>query len=767
MPIADKYRLNRQVGWSDDAEVHTGPLDPTHRVPVAVKIRHGAGGDARPNGNCERFLRAANDQQAAVLAGCQGIAPIFETGQEGNDAFYVTKHYPRSLESLIQGRVSLDASGLHRLTDGVLKALELLRDKRGRAHGNLKPTNVFLDGKTIPSATIVLGDLAMPEEAGSQAADCYALGATLYQLLRGRHVRNFDWPMEHGPDWERLGPLANAWRRFCNVLMAPDLGAQAAPLADVRQAFRKMKARANAGPSLSGVGGSSGSEAGAATGASSKKGMFAGIAATIVALLGGGTLYLSQTNQKFADRLRGITGKVNTAATLGPALGGLVKNLPNRHGAAGAGNGVPGADELGNASPDASPSPSAEVTAEPTAVTPAPTPVPTPTPLSTEEDKWIGYAALLQRFKDSLNDPAALDQPEMLNGTLNSFKDNVKYLPVSGETSVGDFLRRLPPKLEATGDQPDLAPNVWTKKSIIKRDDLQTAVYEWTKTGFQMQFNRIVPPSGNGPAFYLSATTVPVRFGVGLAQVQGVKLRGMQVVSGAVAWQFVNNAFGLRGEWLKADAFNPYGPATGRPTADCPMNGLSGLEALQLARAAGCTLPTLAQWDFTLNSPAGQAWAEQWQTFAKVRSPEWSGFAKGLEAKHTTGSVLPNTQCFGDRTNLDAVGTTPDQNLFFEPVNTRVLKGFAHLIGNVGQYVVDDGKNPTKYYFAGGSAESAPSVFADLAKPPVTTTPFATAADGGFRLATAAKGNGSEKNPVLDTLKSDLDKELARAQKLQ
>ena len=762
MPIADKYRLNRQVGWSDEAEVHAGPLDPTFGVPIVVKLRHGGGGPAQPGGDRESFLRAANDQAAAVLAGCKGIAPIFEAGQEDQNAFYVTKLYPRSLESLVQGRVNLDSAGLRRLTDGALKALEELRDKHGRSHGNLKPTNIFLDGKTIPAATVVLGDLALPD-AANQAADCHALGATLYQLLRGRQVRHFDWPMEHGPDWEKLGPLANAWRRFCNVLMAPDLGAQASPLADVRLEFRKMKARANAAPSLSGVGTSSGGNQPTPKGGS-KRGLLAGVAATVAALVAGAGLYISQTNQKISDRLRGVSGKLNTAATLVPALGGLVKNLPGQRGPnSGTGNGTPGTGgELSDGASGSSPSPEAEAAPAIAVVTPTPTPI----PISTAGDKWIGYTALLQKLKDNLNDPAASEQADVLDGALNSFKENAKYQAVSSEASVGDFMRRLPPKLEATGDQPDLLASLWTKRGNAKQEEIQTATYVWSKNGFPMQFNRIAPAGGNGPAFYLSATTVPVGFAAVLAQTAAPPTK-LQTVGGPVAWELVNGAFALRPAWIAADAFNPSYVNKGRPAAENPMNGLSGDEAMKLARAAGCSLPTLAQWSSVMESPAGQAWQAQWQAFAKVRGPEWSTFTKGIQAKHATGSVLPNTQCFGDRADLNPVGTASDQNLFFEPYNTRMLKGFAHLIGNVGQWVVDDARTPTKYFFAGGSAESAPAVFNDLAKPPAALTPYAVVADGGFRLAIAAKGNGSDKNPALDKLKADVDMELARVAKFQ
>ena len=264
---------------------------------------------------------------------------------------------------------------------------------------------------------------------------------------------------------------------------------------------------------------------------------------------------------------------------------------------------------------------------------------------------------------------------------------------------------------------------------------------------------------------------MPVRFGVVLAKMAEADgkgpLSGASSVRGPVAWEFANGNYGLRVSWMVLDSVNAaYYANAGRPSADSPMNGLSAIEASRLARAAGCTLPTLAQWNAVLASPSGQKWTAEWQVAAKVRGPQWSVMARGIQAQHVTGAKLPNDQCFGDRTDLNPVGQSPDQNLFFDPVGTHVLGGFANLIGNVGQYVVDDARNPTKFYFAGGSAESAPSVFQSLTAPPAAS-PFLAFADGGLRLAVLAKGNGSEKNPVLDKLNADLDTELARVQKLQ
>ncbi len=762
MPVADKYRLQRQIGWSDEAEVHAGPPDAAHGgVPVAVKIRHGMGGPPRPDGNRARFLRAVNDQQAAVLAGCRQVAPIFETGSEGDNAYYVTQHYQRSLDSLIQGRVVLAAPVLRRLTAGVLQALEELRDRHGRAHGNLKPTNIFLDGKTVTSARVVLGDLALREEAGSQGVDAYALGAVLYQLVRGRSIRNFDWPIEPGPDWERLGPQADPWREFCNVLMSPEVSAQPDALVRVRDAFKNMRrlgAAAAKGAKVARPRGEAGIERPAAP---RRKGLWAGIGAGIAAVSAAVAMLFQPADSKLGKQFRSL-----------PVLASLFSlvDLPRPTVALPAWTPPPPVT-----GPTATPPLVAQ--ASPTPATPEPTATPVmaeatpPPPVVNPGDKWIGYGARLTQFRSTVNDPALLDQPDVMISRMIQLKDDVGFLPVKDEPSVAAFLALLPPKIEATGDQADLPATLWTKEATTRQDDVQSITYQWNNPPVRVVFNRVNATGGNGPAFYLSATVVPVQLGVRLAKIAETDgkgpLSGASSPKGPVAWQVQGGNYYLRPSWMVADSVNtPLYAAAGRPTGDSPMNGLNAVEAFRLARAAGCALPTLAQWDAVLASPSGQQWTEEWQSAAKVRSPQWAEFAKRIQSQHITGAKLPNDQCFGDRNDLGAVTQTADPNLFFEPVNTRVLKGFAHLIGNVGQYVVNDARNPTKYYFAGGSAEAAPSVFQSLTAPP-EANPYVAAADGGLRLAAPAKGSGSDKNPVLDKLKHDLDVELARVQKLQ
>ena len=60
MLVAEKYRLQRQLGWTNEAEVHSGPADATHGVPVAV----GGGGGVEHVPAQHRDVPVAQEAQA-------------------------------------------------------------------------------------------------------------------------------------------------------------------------------------------------------------------------------------------------------------------------------------------------------------------------------------------------------------------------------------------------------------------------------------------------------------------------------------------------------------------------------------------------------------------------------------------------------------------------------------------------------------------------------------------------------------------------------
>lgn len=176
----------------------------------------------------ESFLAGCRAQQQAASGGARHWAPVLEAGRtdgEEAEAFFVTRHYPRSLEKLVVGRVKLNGACLHAIMMSVLRGLQELDAACGRAHGNLKPTNVLLGPNTnIARARIVLTDPAgVPPAGGSagEAEDLRALGRLLYALVTHRSCGKGVSSVAEGPEWDRLGSRGADWRQLCSRLIDP------------------------------------------------------------------------------------------------------------------------------------------------------------------------------------------------------------------------------------------------------------------------------------------------------------------------------------------------------------------------------------------------------------------------------------------------------------------------------------------------------------------------------------------------------------------
>ena len=384
------------------------------------------------------------------------------------------------------------------------------------------------------------------------------------------------------------------------------------------------------------------------------------------------------------------------------------------------------------------------------------TPPPPPTPDGHADRE--AYLVLLRQVRQDLDLPSVRAQPEELNNALDRLRNNES-------SQANDFVKSLPGPVVAATEEPALPADRWKKDpSVLPTAERPGVVYQFPSAGVRMPFNRVTTPNG---AFYVSATTVPVQLGRVLAHQAKVTRTGG--ILGATAWAYDGGNYSLRRAWFDdANNLAAYKGLDGQPEAGSPMNGISAQEAALMAQAAGCSLPTLSQWTALLESPAGQYWKTNWRTVAKVRGPAWEKFAKDLERRIGAGEVvrgdvsMPYDRCFGGTHTSDRVGSDPDSNLFFERVDSRLHEGYCHLIGNVGQYVTDDTR--TKYYFAGGSAESDPAYFAgDLARPPVAS-PIIVFPDGGLRLVVGATKGGTSDQDFAKLSKS-VDDELARVQK--
>lgn len=193
-------------------------------------------GEARAAALVAAFLRRAEVQKKAAAAGAHW-APIHDSGPSAEGGSYATDLYPRSAQKLIVGRVKLDAKSLGMIVESVLAGLRELRDSCGRAHGNIKATNVLIDGSgEDPLAKVVLTD---PADAGAEGvsagADLRALGELIHLLVLHQPLRaQTGWPLAPAPEWGRLGPSGEAWRELCNRLLDPALVSEPPPLEEIR-----------------------------------------------------------------------------------------------------------------------------------------------------------------------------------------------------------------------------------------------------------------------------------------------------------------------------------------------------------------------------------------------------------------------------------------------------------------------------------------------------------------------------------------------------
>ena len=126
-------------------------------------------------------------------------------GSIPNGAFYATDKYDRSLQQLLDVHITLSSQSLLKIIESVAKGLIELKKACGRPHGNLKATNILIDGEGDITQTRILLSDPLPGELIDTSlhwdSDLREIAEFIYQLVVHRPSPNVDgW---QAPDSER------------------------------------------------------------------------------------------------------------------------------------------------------------------------------------------------------------------------------------------------------------------------------------------------------------------------------------------------------------------------------------------------------------------------------------------------------------------------------------------------------------------------------------------------------------------------------------
>jgi hypothetical protein len=170
--------------------------------------------------------------QEKASAGSRFIAPVLEKGQDERGIWYATKFYPRSVNKIIIGKVSLTREALQHVVGAVAQGALDLKRTCGRSHGDILPSNVQISrSEKLTDAEVVLSD---PLPGGDQDVvnfeinDLHSIGRILLQLVRQRAISNADdfliLPILSSAEWTDLFDKdAETWLSLCNRLLDPNL----------------------------------------------------------------------------------------------------------------------------------------------------------------------------------------------------------------------------------------------------------------------------------------------------------------------------------------------------------------------------------------------------------------------------------------------------------------------------------------------------------------------------------------------------------------
>ena len=194
----------------------------TDRANVCIKMVTVPEFGDRDITTAQHLLLSAAVQQA-ISQHSMRWAPVLHLGSDGIDSFYIIPRYPRSLQTLIDQRLAIDAEQLKNIMLEILEGLIDLRHTYNQSHGNLKPSNVFL---TSPS-DIGQHCLRLSDPDGTadtiplltRSFDVRSMGQILYALVTFKDHTTAHFPVTDFHPWKRLGSSSKKWFELCNQML--------------------------------------------------------------------------------------------------------------------------------------------------------------------------------------------------------------------------------------------------------------------------------------------------------------------------------------------------------------------------------------------------------------------------------------------------------------------------------------------------------------------------------------------------------------------
>src|SRR5688572_7399658 len=228
------------------------------------------------------FTRSVEIQKQAA-ASSRHVAPIFDTGRDGDSAWYATKLYPRSVYKLLEGRVALSKEWFFHIISSVARGALDIKRACGRSHGEIQPSNILISAsQKVNDAEVVLAD-PLPgdtsEGARYEAADLNGIGQIIFQLVRRREIEDASdhsiLPLMPSAEWTSIfGKDTDKWLSLCNRLLDPNLSLETYNLEKLNAELATLQPK----PPVTGK--------------------LIALAAAVVVLIGTGVFYLVSTSGK-------------------------------------------------------------------------------------------------------------------------------------------------------------------------------------------------------------------------------------------------------------------------------------------------------------------------------------------------------------------------------------------------------------------------------------------------------------------------------------